>query len=299
MTWGAGGSTSDLTLNLCKQIKEMGIVPNLHLTCTNMESTKIDNAIKGCLEAGIINILALRGDPPAGQTIWHAQDNKLTCGLDLVNYIRTNFKEISSSYNNIHITVAGYPEGHPASMSEVDNFESLSKAEKGRASIIMDKNGKKTIMVCKDENYTKEIAYLKEKIDAGADMIITQLFFDSKVFNTFVNDCHNIGIKVPIIPGIMCIKSFEGFKRMIDFCKTRVPKNIYDLLSNANNTINNSEESIKDSSDKVKKIGIKIIEDMCRELLNNNCPGLHFYTLNQSSIALEICANLRKDNLIR
>jgi methylenetetrahydrofolate reductase (NADPH) len=264
-----------------------------------MEKSKVDEAVKGCLEAGINNILALRGDPPAGETVWHAQDAGLTCGLDLVNYIRTHFEEAAQSLGKVNITVAGYPEGHPAAMSEVDDFESLSETEKGRASVTVNEDGKKTVMVCKDADYTKEMAYLKQKIDAGANMIITQMFFDYQVFNTFVKDCRAIGINVPILPGIMCIGSFAGFKRMTGFCKTKVPQAIYDMLAKANEALDETEEAIKAAAAEVKKVGLKIVEDMCRELLKANCPGLHFYTLNQSGATLEICANLRKDKLIR
>ena len=100
VTWGAGGSTSDLTVELCQGIKSRGVIPNLHLTCTNMEKSKIDDALKSCKAGGITNILALRGDPPAGESVWHAADASLKSALDLVNYIRKDYvrDEVSIRY---------------------------------------------------------------------------------------------------------------------------------------------------------------------------------------------------------
>ena len=114
VTWGAGGSTSELTLDLCKRAKnEVGLNPNLHLTCTNMEVEKIHSALEGCKAAGITNILALRGDPPAGQEAWTAVEGGFNCALDLVRYIQKEYG------NYFCVTVAGYPEGHPAAMTVV------------------------------------------------------------------------------------------------------------------------------------------------------------------------------------
>ena len=91
-TWGAGGSTSDLTVELCiKSVEKFNLNPNMHLTCTNMEMEKIRVALEKCSEAGITNVLALRGDPPLGQQQWTATDGGLTCGLDLVRYIRSQY----------------------------------------------------------------------------------------------------------------------------------------------------------------------------------------------------------------
>lgn len=105
-TWGAGGSTSDLTLQLCQRaLREHGCNPNMHLTCTNMDISKINLALEGCVDAGITNIFALRGDPPVGQELWTATEAGLSCALDLVKYIREKHGEFFC------IGVAGYPEG--------------------------------------------------------------------------------------------------------------------------------------------------------------------------------------------
>jgi methylenetetrahydrofolate reductase (NADPH) len=289
VTWGAGGSTSDLTLTLCEGVKERGVVPNLHLTCTNMEKEKIDTALKGCSSAGITNILALRGDPPAGQTVWTAKDASFTCALDLVKYIKDN-----KQFGEFNITVAGYPEGHPSNMKEVpEGLSALSETEKTRYSTsINEETGEKTIICCRDEDYAKEMDYLKSKVDAGATAVITQMFFDPEVFGIFVKDCRNLGITVPIIPGIMCIGNLGGFKRMTGFCKTRIPDAVMAALEKAGEVIGEGEEAIKAAADKVKEAGVSIVVDMCSRLVELGTPGLHFYTLNQSAATIAIMDTL-------
>jgi methylenetetrahydrofolate reductase (NADPH) len=196
MTWGAGGSTSKLTMDLCCKIQQShGAVANMHLTCTNVDKEQIKETLRKCTEEGIVNILALRGDPPAGQVDWKATDGGFQCARELVSYIR------SSHGDYFHITVAGYPEGHPNRMEVIiDGFDSLSINEQARCSFEVDENGNETVRVCRDAQFEEELRYLKSKVDAGADCIITQMFFDCSVFENFVARCREIGITVPIIP---------------------------------------------------------------------------------------------------
>ena len=108
ITWGAGGSTADLTLDIAKRMQqEVGVECMMHLTCTNMEKDMVDKALAECKAAGIRNILALRGDPPKGQEKWTAVEGGFECGLDLVKYIRSQYGDYFG------IAVAGYPEAHP------------------------------------------------------------------------------------------------------------------------------------------------------------------------------------------
>lgn len=275
-TWGAGGSTSDLTLDLCIQAKKrFNLNPNMHLTCTNMEQQKIHDALAGCREAGITNIVALRGDPPIGQEAWAAVEGGFNCALDLIKFIRLEHG------NTFCIAASGYPEGHPNSMTKVDDISSLTPSELGRVAKVHNDDGTEEIYVCLDVDYQKELQYLKEKVDAGANLIITQLFFDVNVFLTFLNDCRAIGINIPIVPGIMCIANHGGFKRMTKFCKTRVPE---ELLNKINSAV--EEEA-------VKEIGIQWGTEMCQTLLKNGIDGLHFYTLNLSHVTLGIIQNLK------
>eukprot|EP00808_Paulinella_micropora_P022546 g64099.t1 len=233
VTWGAGGSTSDLTVDLCTFIQKKCGEANMHITCTNMEEEKITTGLAAAKKAGISNIVALRGDPPAGQAKWEAVEGGFECALDLVKYVRKEHKDFFC------IAVAGYPEGHPDS-----------------------------------ESVEKDMAYLKQKVDAGGDLVITQLFYDVPLYIEWVKKCRKIGIKCPILPGIMPIQSYGGFKKMTAFCKTKVPKEIEEAL-----------EAIKDDEDAVIEYGIKLAVEMCKQILESGVspgvsPGCHFYTLN-------------------
>lgn len=111
-------------------------------------------------------------------------------------------------------------------------------------------------------NYWADIAYLKEKMDAGADFIVTQLFYEVERYTQFVADCRSVGITAPILPGIMPIMAYGGFKRMTGFCKTAVPKAVSDKM-----------EEIKDDEDAVKRFGVELGADICRKLLAAGAPG--------------------------
>jgi methylenetetrahydrofolate reductase (NADPH) len=277
MTWGAGGSTSELTFDLCKRMSEAGYRVNMHLTCTNMEGEKISKALTACKEHGIKNILALRGDPPAGQSVWIAGDSGLTCALDLVKYIREKFDP-----EDFCLSVAGYPEGHPSKISAYASYEDMTASEQARCSKEVAENGDLTYYSCSDADFDKEVAYLKDKVEAGANCIITQMFFDSEVFVSFAKACAAAGITVPIIPGIMCISNYSGFKRMVKFCKSRVPDELAMKI-----------EAVKDDDHAMRELGIELGLAMCRRLIDANVPGLHFYTLNSSYTTAAILDQLQ------
>lgn len=272
VTWGAGGSTSDLTMELCTNAtKEYGLEVNMHLTCTNMGLEAVKTALAEAKTNGIKNILALRGDPPEGEEKWEAVEGGFTCALDLVKYIRKNYDDYFG------ISVAGYPEGHPAAIKKVEDVSKLTKTEQARQINVDGED-----WVCFDEDYKKEIDYLKSKIDAGAECIITQLFYDPEVFLTFVDVCRDAGITVPILPGIMPIGNYGGFKRMIGFCKTRVPADILAMV-----------EENKDNVEVMKQKGVEIVTDLAKKVWESGkVPALHFYTLNQEAATYSILTNL-------
>ena len=166
VTWGAGGSTADLSMKLALYAHDTGHVANLHMTCTNMGDNNpkqyIEDQLLVAKEGGIRNIVALRGDPPAGQEEWKAAEGGFTCALDLVEFIREKHGD------TFGISVAGYPEGHPNAISLVQEGETLTPSEEGRASTF---DGK--VYVCKDEDYKKEMDYLKKKVDAGAGTFLS------------------------------------------------------------------------------------------------------------------------------
>mmetsp|Transcript_30952 Transcript_30952/g.74763 ORF Transcript_30952/g.74763 Transcript_30952/m.74763 type:complete len:406 (+) Transcript_30952:120-1337(+) len=275
VTWGAGGSTADLTLEIATHLQTTGHVANMHMTCTNMEEggdpkLAIETALKTAKSNGVRNIVALRGDPAAGQEEWKAADGGFTCALDLVIFMREKFGD------EFGISVAGYPEGHPNAISEVEDPSTMTEAEKGRSSTLDGKT-----FTCRDEDYKKEMDYLKKKVDAGSDFIITQMFFDTKVFGTFVEDCRKWGINCPIVPGLMCINAYGGFVKMTKFCKTRVPESLRAKM-----------DSMKDDADAVKAFGVEYGIQMCQELMAIGVDVLHFYTLNLEKVTFGILQGL-------
>ncbi|KAE9039967.1 putative methylenetetrahydrofolate reductase [Phytophthora rubi] len=229
MTWGAGGSSAQLTLELSANAQKLsGLEMLMHMTCTNMAEADIRKALDQAKAAGIRNILALRGDPVRGATSFDECDRGFSHAVDLVRYMREHYGD------HFCIGVAGYPEGH---------VESSDKKA--------------------------DVQYLKEKVDAGADFVITQLFYDVQVFVDFVKECRAVGITVPIIPGIMPIQNYGGFERMTAFCNTFVPQEVRKAL-----------EPIKDNDEAVKDYGVQLGITMSQQLIDAGVPGLHFYTLN-------------------
>eukprot|EP00448_Togula_jolla_P006835 CAMPEP_0170613060 /NCGR_PEP_ID=MMETSP0224-20130122/24067_1 /TAXON_ID=285029 /ORGANISM="Togula jolla, Strain CCCM 725" /LENGTH=813 /DNA_ID=CAMNT_0010938629 /DNA_START=39 /DNA_END=2480 /DNA_ORIENTATION=- len=277
-TWGAGGSTSDLTMKLCDWCKnEAGCVANMHLTCTNMEKEKVDLAMAESKRYGVCNIVALRGDPPRGQEKWSAVEGGFNCALDLVKYMRQAHGDYFS------IAVAGYPEGHPDAIEVVEGgVAALTPSEKRRARVVKDENGKEVVTVCRDANFAKEMKYMKEKIDAGSQCIITQMFLDAEVFVDYVKICREWGINVPVVPGIMCLNAFNGFKRMTELCKTRLPEGMLEAATAANT-----------SDEAFKAWGVQFGVKMCARCLEGGAPGLHFYTLNLEKVVLGMLEGLK------
>jgi len=117
------------------------------------------------------------------------------------------------------IAVAGYPEGHPDAMEVVEGgVSALTPAEARRARVSMGEDGKEVVTVCRDAAFAKEMQYLKDKCDAGSNVIITQMFLDAQVFVDFMKICKDWGINAVVVPGIMCLNAYNGFKRMTDMC---------------------------------------------------------------------------------
>ncbi|KIJ69120.1 hypothetical protein HYDPIDRAFT_36212 [Hydnomerulius pinastri MD-312] len=245
VTWGAGGSTKDRSLDLAGLTQsEYGIDTILHLTCTNMVPGLVDDALREAKERGIQNILALRGDPPRGQEHWTPIDSRFTCGLDLVKYIRSS-PEFSSHFC---LGVAAYPEGHPDHQSD----------EEGNLHV------------------------LKEKVDAGADFIVTQLFYDSDRFLEWAKEVRGKGITVPIIPGVMPIQTHSSFLRVIKLCGVQVPPKIMADL-----------DQICHDDQLVKEYGVRLAVDIIRKITEAGVvPGVHFCTLNLEKSVQLVLENL-------
>lgn len=249
VTWGAGGCTKDLTMAICEYTQlYFGVDALLHLTCTNLSIEDIKKILKAAKDIGIQNILALRGDPAKGSIAWEPYPGGCANATELVKLIRKEFGDYFC------IGVAGFPEGHPSAV---------------------------------EVNTAQDIRYLKEKIDAGADFVLTQFFYDSQIFLSFRNDCHRVGINVPIIPGMMPIQSYSSFQKMTTFCKTKVPEQIWKDL-----------QPIKDNDEEVKMYGVQLCVKMCQELGRAGVKGFHFYTLNlEKSVTLVLNALGVQDSL--
>ncbi|KAJ4475679.1 methylenetetrahydrofolate reductase-domain-containing protein [Lentinula aciculospora] len=233
ITWGAGGNTKDTSLNLAELTQsEYCLDTILHLTCTNMEKGMVDEALRETKRFGIQNILALRGDPPRGKEEWIAIDPRFKHALDLVTYIRSH-PEFSSYFC---IGVAAYPEGHPDHMVDEDT----------------------------------ELSLLKDKVNAGADFIITQLFYDEDRFISWFKNVRDIGINVPVLPGIMPIQTYQSFVRLTKLTGSKVPEQVMADV-----------DAIKHNDQLVKDYGIELAVKMIRRItIETNIVGVHFCTLN-------------------
>ena len=126
-----------------------------------------------------------------------------------------------------------------------------------------------------------DLLNFKNKVDAGADAAITQYFFNIDSYSSFVEDTEKLGISIPIVPGIMPITNYAQLARFSDACGAEIPRWIRKRL-----------EAYGDDLESIRAFGIEVITLMCDKLLSEEVPGLHFYTMNQSHIVLEILENL-------
>lgn len=249
MTYGAGGSTRDLTHDLVVRLKrETSLVPMPHLTCVCHSEAEIAEIVRRYAEAGISNILALGGDPPKNLEGYRREMDRFQRAADLVRFIGDFGKhQLHPDPRGFGIGVAGFPEGHPAT-----------------------------------PNRLQEMDYLKAKVDAGADFIITQLFFDNHDFLDFRERCDVAGIRIPIIAGIMPVQSLEHMSRMAQLALgVRYPARLQRAVRRCG-----------DDPDAISRVGIHWATEQCADLIHQGVAGLHFYTLNKSTATLEIYRNL-------
>jgi methylenetetrahydrofolate reductase (NADPH) len=243
VTYGAGGSTRQKTVDLVERIqREIGIRSMAHLTCVGHTADEIGGILDDLWRMGVRNVLALRGDPPAGQSWFVPTEGGFQFADQLVAYVK--------SRHDFSIGVAGYPEGHPQCL-----------------------------------NRNRDLENLKRKIDNGGRFIITQLFFDNADFYRFRDAARSIGIKVPIIAGIMPILNVGQIKRFISMCGAKIPNPLLVKL-----------ESLEADPEAVAKAGIEYATRQCQDLLFHGVEGVHFYTLNKSKATVEICRALNTDH---
>jgi methylenetetrahydrofolate reductase (NADPH) len=240
VTYGAGGSTRQLTVDLVGRIqREVGIEAMAHLTCVGATQAELGGVLDQLEEKGVQNVIALRGDPPKGSTTFVTPEGGFGHASELAGFVKQR--------GRFCVAGACYPEKHPEAASlEVD------------------------------------MANLKRKVDAGAEFLITQLFFDNADYFAFVERARSIGITVPIIAGIMPVTNVSQIKRFTAMCGAAMPDALLQKL-----------EPVAANTDAVGEIGVQHAVDQCRELLAKGAPGVHFYTLNRSKATVEILKRLR------
>lgn len=227
-TYGAGGGNREKTLDVVEHIqKAHGIPAMAHLTCVGHSRGEIE-AIFGEFERrGILNVLALRGDPPKDAAGTVRGDFQYSS--ELVAFIRSRFGD------KVSIGVAGFPEKHPLS-----------------------------------PDADADALFLKRKIDAGADFVITQLFFDNRVYFEYVERLRKIGMSSRVIPGILPITDYGALKRFCERCGAGIPEEVKTIF-----------EPIAGDPVKTAAAGIEFAVKQCKELIAGGAPGIHFYVLNK------------------
>lgn len=232
VTYGAMGTTREKSFFWVKEIKQrFKIEPVAHLTCVAAAKDDIARQIEELEKMGVQNILALRGDPPEGQSDFVPPADGFKYAKELIGFIK-------AKKPGFCLGAAGFPEG-------------------------------------------RSIEFLKQKIDAGAEYIITQLFFDNKFYFAFVSNCRAAGIDVPIIPGLMPITSYHQIKKMTKVCGATIPQ---ELLAGL--------ESKKDDPQAILEIGSAQTLCQARQLIAAEVPGLHFFVMNQAEPVATILKQL-------
>jgi methylenetetrahydrofolate reductase (NADPH) len=239
VTYGAGGSTREKTVDLVDRIHQTcGLNVMCHLTVVGQSKDEARSVLRKLKEKGIKNILALGGDPPQGMADWRPHPDGFHHAAELVRE--------AVRFGDFSIAVAGFPEVHPRA-----------------------------------ESRASDLKYLKEKVDAGAVAIITQLFFDNEAYCRYVEDARKLGICVPIVPGILPILSASQIRRFTALCCAKIPPQLERELIKVES---NDEAAIQ--------LGIDYATRQCEALIKFGVPGLHFYSLNKSYSLQALCKNL-------
>ncbi len=240
VTYGAGGSTRTKTIEIVKRIREeYGLEAMAHFTCVGATVAELRGTLDEMLAAGIDNVLALRGDPPAGHEQWEKTEGGLEYSHELVSLIGADYP--------FAIGAACFPETHIHAVSP-----------------------------------EADLAYLAEKVKAGVDFLITQLFFEDALYFDFLQRARDAGIEVPIIPGIMPITRVGQVERMAKMCGASIPDGLHREL-----------QARAEDPEAVLDFGVAYATLQCAELLAAGAPGIHFYTLNRSPATRAILSALK------
>ncbi len=238
VTYGAGGSSRDRTVEIASAVKNRwGLVSLAHLTCMGSSPAEVERVLGDLEQEGVNNILALRGDPrPEGE----ACENHFKYAADLIRHVRRgHFRDFS-------LGAAAYPEGHP----ECPSLE-------------------------------QDIAHLKEKVDAGADFLITQLFFDNEIFFRFMDSIRAAGVAVPVLAGIMPVLNARQIGRIVSLCGASIPPRFARIMSR-----------YEHSPEALAEAGIAYATEQIIDLLSWGADGIPIYTMNRPDVAGKIMRRL-------
>jgi methylenetetrahydrofolate reductase (NADPH) len=242
VTYGAGGSTHDDTLEIVTRLKgEHGLETMAHLTCIGAQEEEILRFLGELGDAGVDNVLALRGDPPRDKPHGLDGERSLLYAAELVSFIRASCPEIG-------VGVAGYPETHPEA-----------------------------------ESQEADLAFLMEKMERGADFVVTQLFFDNRLYFDFVREVRALGCHKPIIPGILPVVNLKVIQRIISLCGATVPPAFMAELEEADR---------RGGAAAVQRVGMAHARRQAEELLAAGVPGVHLYTLNRADAVTDLVDGL-------
>jgi methylenetetrahydrofolate reductase (NADPH) len=241
VTYGAGGSTRDGTIEITRVLKDdLGFETMAHLSCVGETTEGLSVTLDKIAAAGIENVFALRGDPPRGESDFVQPEGGLGSAAELARFISDGPWDFS-------LGGACFPEVHP----EAPDLET-------------------------------DLAYLKQKVEAGATFLTTQLFFDNQVYFDFVSAAREAGIEVPILAGVIPVGSFAQTKRICELCEASIPAPLEEAFQAAG-----------DNPEREFELGVAYAAQQCSELLIAGAPGIHFYALNRAPATRAVLGALR------
>jgi methylenetetrahydrofolate reductase (NADPH) len=236
VTFGAGGSTRDRTMETVLEIQREGYQAAPHISCISSSKAEIRDLLQTYQAHGINRLVTLRGDVPSGEV--SAGDFRYAS--ELVEFIR------AETGDHFFIEVAAYPEFHPEAKTPA-----------------------------------ADLLNLKRKMDAGANSAITQYFYNADAYFRFVDQCDDLGITIPIVPGVMPIYNITQLARFSSICGAEIPRWLKMRL-----------EEYGDDMASLRALGVDVVSELCEALLAGGAPSLHFYTLNQSATISTIINNI-------
>ena len=248
VTYGAGGSTQDTTLGIVKRLRhESELEVMCHLTVVNQPKSNVLGVLQFLRENGLENLIALAGDPPKG-----SDEVDWTPHPEGYHHSCELVQDAVALHDGwFSVAVAGFPEVHPRAVDR-----------------------------------DSDLRYLKQKVDAGADAIITQLFYDNEDFYRYADDVRALGVEVPIVPGLMLIQSAAQCRRIASMCGSKIPRELEERLV-----------GVEGDNEAAMQLGVEYTTRQCQALLEYGVPGVHFYSLNKARPITAVWENLKLHTL--